>query len=159
MMARTMGARAATGEVAVFLDSHIECSKGSVDEMILVDVIMAMYRWLEPLLARIKEDRKHIVMPIIDSIDADSFEYHLGGIDILAFSWSCLVYLSFFLPSHRLLVGQKGLGGRAPPHTDPMPSGIALLNPSSSAHRRSHHGRRSVCDGPQALSRDWRVRP
>ena len=72
MTARTEGAKAATGEVVVFLDSHIECTQG----------------WIQPLLARIKEDRKHVVMPIIDSIDADSFEYGGTGIDILSVSWS-----------------------------------------------------------------------
>ena len=77
MTARTAGARAASGEVAVFLDSHIEVTEG----------------WLEPMLARIKEDRKHVVMPIIDSIDADSFTYFRGGIDILGFSWRLARYL------------------------------------------------------------------
>jgi polypeptide N-acetylgalactosaminyltransferase len=58
MATRTEGARIATGEVVTFLDSHIEVTEG----------------WVEPLLARIKEDRGHVVMPIIDSIDADLFE-------------------------------------------------------------------------------------
>ena len=72
MYARSEGARVATGEVVTFLDSHIEVQD----------------RWLEPLLARIKQDPKHVVMPIIDSIEPDSFEYMKGGLDILAFSWS-----------------------------------------------------------------------
>ena len=92
MTARTAGARAASGEVAVFLDSHIEVTEG----------------WLKPMLARIKEDRKHVVMPIIDSIDADSFSYHRGGIDILGFSWR---------------LGQTPLGRRRT-DTEPMPSVI-----------------------------------
>ena len=93
MTARTAGARAATGEVVVFLDSHIECTEG----------------WMEPMLARIKEDRKHVVMPMIDGIEADLFNYTKGGIDVLAFSWS---------------LGQKGLGGRPQLETAPMPSVI-----------------------------------
>jgi polypeptide N-acetylgalactosaminyltransferase len=68
----TSHCRWATGEVVTFLDSHIEVSE----------------RWVEPLLARIKQDPKHVVMPIIDSIEPDSMEYMKGGLDVLAFSWS-----------------------------------------------------------------------
>jgi hypothetical protein len=93
MTARTEGARAATGEVVIFLDSHIECTHG----------------WIEPLLARIKQDRKHVVMPIIDSIDADSFAYGGTGIDILAFSWS---------------LGQTSLSRHRANTTGPWPSVI-----------------------------------
>lgn len=93
MDARVDGARAASGEVVTFLDSHIEVSPG----------------WLEPMLARIKEDPKHVVMPIIDSIDPDSWEYRRGGLDILGFSWG---------------LGQKGIGSRRRTRTEPMPSPI-----------------------------------
>ena len=57
MGTREEGARIATAETVTFLDSHIEVNEG----------------WLEPMLARIKEDRRHAVMPIIDSIDPDTF--------------------------------------------------------------------------------------
>eukprot|EP00045_Choanoeca_perplexa_P011100 m.116071 g.116071 ORF g.116071 m.116071 type:complete len:607 (-) comp15513_c0_seq1:1409-3229(-) len=93
MDARTFGADLATGETITFLDAHIECSVG----------------WLEPLMARIAEDRKHAVMPIIDSIDPDSFAYNKGGLDILGFSWA---------------MGQKGIGSRRRTRTEPMPSPI-----------------------------------
>lgn len=56
------GAREATGDVVTFLDAHIEVNDG----------------WAEPLLQRIKEDRRHVVMPIIDSIDPDTFAYRSG---------------------------------------------------------------------------------
>eukprot|EP00047_Mylnosiga_fluctuans_P002994 m.226906 g.226906 ORF g.226906 m.226906 type:complete len:588 (+) comp11500_c0_seq1:105-1868(+) len=92
MATRTMGAKFATGETITFLDSHIEVN----------------VHWLEPLMARIGEDRTHVVMPIIDSIDPDSFEYRYGGLDILAFSWS---------------LGQKGVSRRRS-DTEPMPSPI-----------------------------------
>lgn len=39
--ARLLGAREVTGQVITFLDAHVECTEG----------------WLEPLLARIAEDR------------------------------------------------------------------------------------------------------
>ena len=92
MTARTAGARAATGEVVVFLDSHIECTVG----------------WMEPMLYRIYEDRRHVVMPIIDSIDPDNFVYSQGGLDILSFTWR---------------LGQGPLG-RAREATKPMASVI-----------------------------------
>ena len=94
MRARTAGARLATGEVIVFLDSHIEVNTG----------------WIEPLLARVAEDpRRRVVMPLIDSIDADNFDYLNGGIDILTFSWT---------------LGQRPLGGRPRSPTKPMESVI-----------------------------------
>eukprot|EP00005_Dracoamoeba_jomungandri_P003799 CAMPEP_0174256172 /NCGR_PEP_ID=MMETSP0439-20130205/5434_1 /TAXON_ID=0 /ORGANISM="Stereomyxa ramosa, Strain Chinc5" /LENGTH=620 /DNA_ID=CAMNT_0015338673 /DNA_START=256 /DNA_END=2118 /DNA_ORIENTATION=- len=72
MGARTLGAKTATGETVTFLDSHIEANPG----------------WAEPLLARIAEDRRHVVMPVIDTIFADDFGYKAGGIDILGFDWN-----------------------------------------------------------------------
>lgn len=64
--------------------------------------------WLEPLMARIAEDRHHVVMPVIDSIDADSMKYRKGGIDILGFSWT---------------LGQAPINRRRSA-VDPMPSPI-----------------------------------
>ncbi|KAF3824461.1 hypothetical protein GH733_008746 [Mirounga leonina] len=61
--ARLRGAAASEGQVITFLDAHCECTLG----------------WLEPLLARIKEDRKTVVCPIIDVISDDTFEYMAGS--------------------------------------------------------------------------------
>ncbi|KAG9349243.1 hypothetical protein JZ751_027686 [Albula glossodonta] len=61
--ARLRGAAATRGQVITFLDAHCECTVG----------------WLEPLLARIKEDRKAVVCPIIDVISDDTFEYMAGS--------------------------------------------------------------------------------
>ncbi|XP_077303792.1 polypeptide N-acetylgalactosaminyltransferase 13 isoform X1 [Lithobates pipiens] len=61
--ARLRGANVARGQVITFLDAHCECTVG----------------WLEPLLARIKEDRKTVVCPIIDVISDDTFEYMAGS--------------------------------------------------------------------------------
>ncbi|XP_051564081.1 polypeptide N-acetylgalactosaminyltransferase 13 [Myxocyprinus asiaticus] len=61
--ARLRGAAATRGQVITFLDAHCECTVG----------------WLEPLLARIKEDRRAVVSPIIDVISDESFEYMAGS--------------------------------------------------------------------------------
>uniref|UniRef100_A0A3B3CZ14 Polypeptide N-acetylgalactosaminyltransferase n=1 Tax=Oryzias melastigma TaxID=30732 RepID=A0A3B3CZ14_ORYME len=61
--ARLRGAAATTGQVITFLDAHCECTEG----------------WLEPLLARIKEDRTAVVCPIIDVISDETFEYMAGS--------------------------------------------------------------------------------
>ncbi|KAK7603376.1 hypothetical protein V9T40_003375 [Parthenolecanium corni] len=73
--ARMAGAREATGDVLVFLDSHCECIVG----------------WLEPQLQRIKEKRDAVLCPIIDVINDENMaymystsnEFQVGG-----FSWS-----------------------------------------------------------------------
>jgi polypeptide N-acetylgalactosaminyltransferase len=77
---RLNGARYATGDVLVFLDSHIEATIG----------------WLEPLLNEIKKDETRVVTPIIDIIDKQTFEYKysisqrvsVGGFDWnMQFTW------------------------------------------------------------------------
>ncbi|KAI4811301.1 hypothetical protein KUCAC02_014213 [Chaenocephalus aceratus] len=61
--ARLKGASLSTGQVITFLDAHCECTTG----------------WLEPLLARIKQDKSTVVCPIIDVISDDTFEYMAGS--------------------------------------------------------------------------------
>lgn len=73
--ARLQGARRATGDVLVFLDSHCE----------------ATVSWLEPLLSRIEEDRTAVLVPIIDVIEANTFAYSTNGetnFQVGGFSWS-----------------------------------------------------------------------
>ncbi|CAG5120073.1 unnamed protein product [Candidula unifasciata] len=71
--ARIAGANAASGDVLIFLDSHCEATTG----------------WIEPLLSRINEDRRVVVCPSIDAIDAKTLEYSSnGGYQIGGFSWS-----------------------------------------------------------------------
>ncbi|CAE7459639.1 Pgant5, partial [Symbiodinium sp. CCMP2456] len=70
MLARMEGVWRATGDVVIFLDSHIEATPG----------------WIEPLLARIKEDPRKVVLPRVDTIDAETFEYsstERSGIGVL----------------------------------------------------------------------------
>lgn len=73
--ARLAGAHLATGDVLVFLDSHCETNE----------------KWLEPLLQRIKEDRKAVLCPIIDVIDDKTLEYYSSNGDyfqIGGFNWN-----------------------------------------------------------------------
>ncbi|RWS11300.1 polypeptide N-acetylgalactosaminyltransferase 5-like isoform X1 [Dinothrombium tinctorium] len=69
---RMLGALLAKGDVLIFLDSHCECNRG----------------WMEPLLARIAEDRTRVVSPIIDVIDDKTFEYYPVTDELYgAFDW------------------------------------------------------------------------
>ncbi|CAB3402910.1 unnamed protein product [Caenorhabditis bovis] len=82
--ARMMGAQEATGEVLTFLDSHCECTSG----------------WLEPLLSRIKENRKVVPCPIIDIISDRTFQYQ-KGIELFrgGFNWN-LQFRWYSMPSN-----------------------------------------------------------
>ena len=74
--ARLEGARASSGDIVVFLDSHCEATKG----------------WLEPMAQRIKEDPSVVQIPRIDMIDATSLSYYGGGgsntVSVGGFTWS-----------------------------------------------------------------------
>uniref|UniRef100_A0A915PBU1 Polypeptide N-acetylgalactosaminyltransferase n=1 Tax=Setaria digitata TaxID=48799 RepID=A0A915PBU1_9BILA len=82
--AKIFGAKHATGEVLVFLDSHCEVNE----------------RWLEPLLDRIVADRHTVVCPIIDIIDADTLKYIESPICKGGMTWSLAFKWDYFPPSY-----------------------------------------------------------
>uniref|UniRef100_A0A671YY98 Polypeptide N-acetylgalactosaminyltransferase n=1 Tax=Sparus aurata TaxID=8175 RepID=A0A671YY98_SPAAU len=107
--ARLRGAAATKGQVITFLDAHCECTIG----------------WLEPLLARIKEDRTAVVCPIIDVISDETFEY-MAGSDMTygGFNWK----LNFrWYP-----VPQREMDRRKGDRTLPVRSGSAAERAKSS---------------------------
>lgn len=69
--ARMFGASHASGQVLVFLDSHVEVNQG----------------WLTPLLKRCMEDKSRVVMPVIDIINPDTFEYSASPLVKGGFNW------------------------------------------------------------------------
>nr|XP_018898308.1 PREDICTED: polypeptide N-acetylgalactosaminyltransferase 35A-like [Bemisia tabaci] len=69
--ARVLGAGKTSGQVLIFLDSHIEVNVG----------------WIEPLLAAIAADSHTVVTPIIDVINADTFHYTPSVIVRGGFNW------------------------------------------------------------------------
>ncbi|XP_059168212.1 probable N-acetylgalactosaminyltransferase 9 isoform X3 [Physella acuta] len=71
--AKIAGAKAATGDVLIFLDSHCEVNTG----------------WIEPLLNRIHEDRTAVLCPEIDLIDKNTLQYGgTGSASVGGFWWS-----------------------------------------------------------------------
>ena len=70
--AKVAAAEVAEGKVMVFLDSHCECNDG----------------WLEPLLDRIKRNRRTVAMPIIDAIDYETWEWRTGTLERGVFDWA-----------------------------------------------------------------------
>jgi len=73
MRARVLGADMASAPVLIFMDSHCEVNIG----------------WLQPLLKQIKHAPHSVVSPVIDVINADTFEYTAAATNIYGgFDWS-----------------------------------------------------------------------
>ncbi|XP_041367003.1 putative polypeptide N-acetylgalactosaminyltransferase 9 [Gigantopelta aegis] len=74
--ARLTGYDVTSSDVTVFLDSHCEVTTG----------------WLEPILARLKENEKAVVTSAVDVISGDTFEYQPepldGFIPVGSFDWN-----------------------------------------------------------------------
>lgn len=69
--AKIFGARKATGDVLIFLDSHVEVNK----------------MWIEPLLSRVAESPTILPMPVIDIINSDTFQYTASPLVRGGFNW------------------------------------------------------------------------
>jgi len=69
--ARIIGSQEATGDILVFLDSHVE----------------ANVNWLDPLLATIGKSNTTIATPIIDLINPDTFQYSSSPLVKGGFNW------------------------------------------------------------------------
>lgn len=105
---RVFGARNSSGDVLLFLDSHVEVN---------VD-------YAEPLLGRIRNDRKVLVMPVIDIINADTFEYSSSPLVRGGFNWG-LHFKWDNLPAGTLAQDEDFLG---PFKSPTMAGGLFAVN-------------------------------
>ncbi len=104
--ARLEGAKAAEGDVIIFLDSHCEATQG----------------WLEPLLQRIKDKPTVLLIPAIDGISdrTIAFSGNPGGsgVNVGGFTWSGhFTWTSYRRPSKRTRASD-------PAETATMPGGL-----------------------------------
>ncbi|KAK6049882.1 glycosyltransferase, group 2 family protein [Cooperia oncophora] len=103
--ARTIGAKHATADVVIFLDAHCEVNTN----------------WLPPLLAPIKNNRRVMTVPVIDGIDAKTWEYrsvygqadrHFSGI----FEWGLLYKETAISEAERNSRPHNSMPFRSPTH-------------------------------------------
>lgn len=80
---RNSGWKAATGDVVVILDAHIEATVG----------------WAEPLLARIKADRTVVVSPVFDKVHFDDLHVERYEPSAHAFDWALWCMYESFSPA------------------------------------------------------------
>ncbi|XP_067930568.1 polypeptide N-acetylgalactosaminyltransferase 5-like [Watersipora subatra] len=108
---RLAGAKAASGAVLTFLDSHIECTEG----------------WLEPLLDEIRINRTTVVTPDIDTIDNMTLEYKAtSGSDIYVggFDWN-LHFIWYIPPKNEKNLRKNKV---APVHSPTMIGGLFSIS-------------------------------
>ena len=83
VQARMLGVQLAKGDVLVFLDSHCKYYTGihstlrkqSISPSSACFAGECYEGWVEPLLQRIKQDRKVVALPIMDIINPDNFKF------------------------------------------------------------------------------------
>ncbi|XP_068143583.1 polypeptide N-acetylgalactosaminyltransferase 5 isoform X2 [Drosophila tropicalis] len=108
--ARLLGAEHVTGEVITFLDAHCECTEG----------------WLEPLLARIVQNRRTVVCPIIDVISDETFEYITASDSTWGgFNWK-LNFRWYRVPSREM--ARRNNDRTAPLRTPTMAGGLFSID-------------------------------
>ena len=136
--ARMLGASYATGEVLTFLDCHIECNPG----------------WMEPLLARVKESPKTIVVPVITTISWDNFAFHGAGANpqIGGFDWR-LTFQWHSIPAHE----QKRRNATTDPIRSPtMAGGLFAVNKDWFEYLGTYDSGMDIWGG-ENLEVSWRV--
>jgi polypeptide N-acetylgalactosaminyltransferase len=80
IVTRMEGARRATGEVLVFLDSHMEANTNWLPPLLGKFTSKNMFQFIKDfILEPIAIDPKTATSPIIDNFKHDTFEYNSGG--------------------------------------------------------------------------------
>ncbi|KAK0417681.1 hypothetical protein QR680_013147 [Steinernema hermaphroditum] len=116
--AKVLAARLASGDVLVFLDSHCEVTAG----------------WLHPLLSGIQEDERRVMLPLVDLIHPNTFEYTKamvahGGFDwSLSFQWEYFPWSYFDVPENNVQ-----------PYKSPAMSGGLLAIKKSVFHKMGEY--------------------
>ncbi|KAH8378087.1 hypothetical protein KR093_009122, partial [Drosophila rubida] len=105
---RVIGARDASGDVLVFLDSHIEVNR----------------QWLEPMLRLVQQENATLAVPVIDLINADTFEYTASPLVRGGFNWG-LHFRWEHLPDGTLKVPEDFKG---PFRSPTMAGGLFAVN-------------------------------
>eukprot|EP00051_Salpingoeca_urceolata_P007392 m.97368 g.97368 ORF g.97368 m.97368 type:complete len:175 (-) comp15219_c0_seq4:807-1331(-) len=143
--AKVHGANMATGDVLIYLDSHCEVNDG----------------WIEPLLDRIKRDRTTVAMPIIDAIEAHTFEVRTAILQRGVISWGLHFYWTDVTPERHperksvtepLLSPAMAGGKRA---TSGIRPGSKFL--ACRSHTETYPPPRTVCDGSTVFQGNWGV--